>query len=103
MGYLLSIDAGTTREYQLLTPGPDLVEFDAEDYWFHCKRGIAEALESGYANPEEIVALSISCQSETLVVLDRGGRPLRRAIVWLDNRSDKESEAIAGELGEGCI
>jgi len=117
MSYLLGIDAGTTsmkvalfdvdgllinsftEEYQLETPVLDWVELDPDFYWQSCVRGIRAVIDSSGVASEKIKALAISSQGETLITLDKNGEPLRKAIVWLDNRSKEEAEAIAEKFG----
>ncbi len=110
---LLALDIGTTsvkgvlfdpqggilaqgsREYQLCKPAPDWVELDCEGYWQAAGAVIAQILQTGGVRPETIAAVGVTSQGETLILLDRRGRPLRRAIVWLDNRSREGAETIA--------
>lgn len=112
MSYLLGIDIGTTslktalfkddgscvgevtQEYKLLTPIIGVVELEAEVYWQACKRGIKTLLEKTKVNPKKILSLAICSQGETFICLDKYGKPLRRAIVWLDNRSLEEAKII---------
>jgi D-xylulose kinase len=116
MAYLLGLDAGTTSfkaalfddegrevasassEYSLLTPEANIVEIEAETYWKVCKLVLSEVCQK--ADVGDIKALAISSQGETLISLDKDGRPLRRAIVWLDNRSEAEAEILKSELGK---
>ena len=109
---LLGIDVGTTsikaslytpdhrqvvsgcENYSLETPREGYVEFPAKRYWdIVCglTRKVAEtAVEAGHI----VSALALSCQGETLICLDKAGVPLRPAIVWLDNRAEKEAAAL---------
>ncbi|MHB0856086.1 MAG: xylulokinase [Anaerolineae bacterium] len=116
---LLGIDAGTTsmkaavfdldgrmlgvdlQEYDLLAPGPALVELDPETYWQACCRAVRNAVERAGAPP--IAALSISCQGETLIPVDAKGKPLRRAIVWLDNRAVDEARDLAEQFDPNTV
>ena len=109
----LGIDAGTTslkaalytadgrllaqgqEEYSLLTPGPGIVEMAAEVYWQACCRAVAAALAAGGIRPQQVAALAVASQGETLIPVDAQGRPLRRAIVWLDSRAVAEAAHIA--------
>jgi len=117
MSYLLGVDVGTTSvkcvlfdrsgkvmasgrsEYELFTPRPDFVEAEAETYWQAFKECLAKVLNESKANAEDILGIGISSQGETFVALGKDGKPLRRAIVWLDNRSKEESEIIRGRFG----
>ena len=112
MKYVMGIDIGTTslkaavfdenlnpvksvtKDYTLETKG-DFVEFDAEQYWILTKEAIDE-LKADY----EITAMSIDTQCETIIVTDENGKPLRKAIVWLDNRAAKEADTIREAFGE---
>ncbi|MBQ4088212.1 MAG: hypothetical protein IJC78_08205 [Clostridia bacterium] len=112
MKYVMGIDIGTTslkaavfdealnpvasvtKDYTLEVLG-DCVEFDAEQYWVLVKEAIDE-LSASY----EIYALSIDTQCETLIVTDENGKPLRKAIVWLDNRAAKQADEIRARFGE---
>ncbi len=95
--------ARCTREYTLDTPSSLRVELDPEVYW----RAFREALHAVLATPGvsagDVACLGVSAQGETLVLLDRAGRPLRPAIVWMDNRAQAESDFLAEELGNEQI
>lgn len=101
---VLAIDAGTTgvtavvvsvdgaivaKGYQEFTqhfPRPGWVEHAPEEIWQATIAATREVL--GQVPPEEITALGITNQRETVVLWDREtlGSP-RRAIVWQDRRS----------------
>jgi xylulokinase len=70
------------------------VEFDAEKYWHICRKGIMDLLSKSKINPKEVVSISLCSQAETLVVLDKNNKPLRKAISWLDSRSKKECDIL---------
>jgi len=108
---LLGIDIGTTSlkaaafndkleqltqatvDYTLETKGV-YAEFPAEKYWDITKEGIQKATEG-----LEIEALSIDTQCETLILTDEYGTPVRKAIVWVDNRADEEAKLIEDHFG----
>jgi len=111
--YLLTIDVGTTsvkvgifgtdgqvrkiatQEYALSTPSSDRIELAVNIYWSACKKGIAEVFKNSGIKSEAIVAISISSQGETLIPVDKSGKPLRNAIIWLDSRAKAESLEIS--------
>lgn len=112
----LGIDAGTTamkaalfsqngeliavssQEYTLETPKLAWVELDPRVYWQKCVQVIAEVLKITGCKPQDIQALAISSQAETLICLDCNGQPVRKAIVWLDNRAVEEAAEIAAKF-----
>jgi xylulokinase len=59
---------------------------------------LASALaQSGLA--DQLAAVSVGAQQHGLVVLDRGGRPMRPAMLWNDTRSANEAASIVSALG----
>jgi sugar (pentulose or hexulose) kinase len=113
MTQLLTIDAGTTsikvavfdetglmlatslQEYTLLTPAVDRVELPVHVYWQSAVAGIQEVLAAARVNSGDIAAVGVTGQGETIIPIDRDGRALRNAIVWLDNRAAEEAQQIA--------
>ena len=88
----------STQEYVLLTPKNNYVEADAGVYWESFKKGLLELKNiTGYI-PQEIKAIGISAQGETLFFVDKEGNPIRNAIVWMDNRAQDEAREIAGRF-----
>jgi xylulokinase len=84
----------STQEYSLLTPAPAVVEGDVNTYWESFKKGILALKRKCAFSAENIKALGISAQGETLFFLDQYGAPLRNAIVWMDNRAQAEAESL---------
>ena len=111
MPYLLGIDIGTagakallmnesgevvrvaSRDYDLVNPRPGWVEQDPADWWRGMCGAVREVCESV---GDDVVALSISTQGDTILPVDKRGEPLRHAITWLDSRSTRQCD----ELGE---
>jgi sugar (pentulose or hexulose) kinase len=82
-----------------VSPQPGWAEQDPELYW----RSIGEACSAlwagGVARAEEIAGVALTTQRGTVVVTDEDGRPLRPAIVWLDQRRADGVPAIGGING----
>lgn len=117
MSYILVVDSGTTatkltlfdlagnsvasslQEYSLETPNTVSVELAVPKYWEAFKAGTRDVLDQSGANPAEIRVIGISAQGETLINLDQKGQPLRNAIIWMDNRAEKEADVLADHFG----
>ena len=117
METILALDLGTTAlkcalhdlrgnvlakaamEYELITPDADSVEMEVETYWKAFKSALGTVLKYSGVNPGNIRALGISAQGETLILADKNGKPLRRAIVWLDNRAQQEANELVERFG----
>ena len=112
MKYYLGLDMGTTgvkaavftpdgvmagsglAEYTLETPSPDIVELETEQYWISAKKAISEAVEKAGIKADEIRSIAVTGQAETLIFTDEKGNPVRKAIVWLDNRAHEEAAEL---------
>ena len=73
-------------DFPYFSPEPDWAEQDA-DFYYEAISGCALRLKERM--PEEwkrIEAVSISTIRDTIVCVDRNGKPLRPAILWLDKR-----------------
>ena len=84
-----------SEEYGLLGES-ERVECEVSTYWECLKVAVhkANALRLERGSGGEVAGISISCQGETFVCLDADLRPLRPAIVWLDNRAVAEAEEL---------
>ena len=81
--------------------GDNRYEQDPEDWW----RSACVALSGLFQEiaPERVAAIAISNQRETFVPLGPKGVPVRPAIVWLDQRCEKEVAWLAGKVGADKI
>ncbi|MEZ5121933.1 MAG: glycerol kinase GlpK [Solirubrobacterales bacterium] len=110
---ILAIDQGTTattclifdeagelvgrayRELEQHFPRPGWVEHDAGEIWALTRAVADAALEDAGLEEDELVAIGITNQRETICVWDPAtGEPLHRALVWQDRRT----AARCGEL-----
>ena len=90
--------AGTGRcSIPLSNPGPNLYEQNPDDWWSSAKTAIQQLIKQ--VSPERIAALSISNQRETFVPLDKNAKPVRQAIVWLDQRCGNEVKWLSDKVG----
>lgn len=89
-----SIIADTVREYILESPHASYVECSESTYWNAFTDGLRELLDKIGERSKNIKALGISAQGETLFFLDKNGKPLRNAIVWMDNRAVDEANEL---------
>ncbi len=84
----LQVQAVEQQEFPQLYPRPGWVEHDPEGLWQSQKTVLLQVLEKAACRPEQIAALAITNQRETVVVWDRHtGRPLTNAIVWQCRRT----------------
>ncbi|MEA5047598.1 MAG: FGGY family carbohydrate kinase [Eubacteriales bacterium] len=117
--YVIGLDIGTTgtkallvdtkdgtvlgkgyQGYSLVTQGAH-VEQDANDWIKASVFAISEALRGN--EHMDISALSISSQGASMAIADRDGKPLCRAITWMDTRASAEAAELEQALGNDYV
>lgn len=111
--YIMALDAGTTsnrcvlfdrkgnlcsvaqKEFTQFFPKPGWVEHDADEIW-SSQLGVAvEAMSKIGASAQDIAAIGITNQRETVIVWDREtGIPVYHAIVWQCRRTAKYCDEL---------
>ena len=71
-------------------------EQDPEDWWRAFVAATQELMGNTRAATDEIAAISCSCQGECTIPVDRNGRPLHRAVLWIDMRGGDAIRRRAG-------
>ena len=111
--YLLSIDQGTTgttaslintkgqiqfgvnKEFRQIFPKPGWVEHDPTDIWKSTLASIRGVMKMAKARPQQMIAIGITNQRETVVAWDREtGEPVGNAIVWQCRRTTPFCEVL---------
>ncbi len=114
--YILSLDQGTTssraivfdkkgnivsmaqKEFAQHFPKPGWVEHDPQEIWSTQAGVAAEAVTKKGLNAENISAIGITNQRETVVVWNRiTGKPIYNAIVWQDKRTSGYCDELKKE------
>ena len=118
--YILALDQGTTssraivfdkkgnivtvaqKEFTQYFPKPGWVEHDPNEIWSTQAGVAAEAIAKKGLNVENIAAIGITNQRETVVVWDKNtGVPVYNAIVWQDKRTAQYCDELKdlGKIG----
>jgi len=118
LNYLLGIDIGTsstktvlfdekgeittsaTDVYPLYQPRNGWAEQDADDWWNAAVTTIKEVLAKSKVNPKDIKGIGLSGQMHGLVMLGKNNKPLRKSIIWCDQRTSLECDQITSLVGE---
>ena len=112
-GYILTIDQGTTgttallvdqqgkllskftKEYTQIYPRPGWVEHDPNEIWQSVEVAVTKAIETAGAKPNEILAIGITNQRETVILWDKNNsKPVYNAIVWQCRRTSDYCENL---------
>lgn len=111
--YVMALDAGTTsnrailfnekgqicsvaqKEFRQIFPKPGWVEHDANEIWSTQLGVCVEAMSKIGATAEDIAAIGITNQRETVVVWDKKtGEPVHNAIVWQCRRTSEYCDEL---------
>lgn len=95
-----AVVAKATRSYSSRTPRPGWSEQDPEQWWRATDEAIAELTANLPGRGAEVAGIGLCGQMHGLTPLDSGGRVLRPAILWNDQRSAPQCERIT-ELAGG--
>jgi sugar (pentulose or hexulose) kinase len=118
--YLLGIDNGTTitkaalfdlqgreiavgsQEVSVRHPEPGWAEQSMEEIWQAVVHAIRQCLATAAIDPASIGGISLSGHGGGVWLLDRDGKPVRDAIIWLDGRAKPylDQWATDGRLDE---
>jgi xylulokinase len=74
-----------------------------ENWWDAAKDAIRGALADARVAGERIRGIGLSGQMHGLVILDAGGSVIRPALIWCDQRSQAQVDAVNAKLGRENI
>ena len=73
---------------------------EPEDWINAAFETIRTVLAKSGIDPKDIAGIGISGQMHGLVMLDKSNRPLRRSIIWCDQRTAAECDEIHSRVGK---
>ncbi|MCG8595406.1 MAG: xylulokinase [Kiloniellales bacterium] len=85
------------------SPQPGWSEQAPEDWWRALRNALPRALAAGKLAGGDIAAVGISAGAHIAVLTDAAGQVLRPAILWNDQRSAAEAEALHARAGAEII
>jgi glycerol kinase len=93
-----NVRASASQEFKQYYPQPGWVEHDAEEIWQSQLAVTQKVLAGSRARLEDVAALGISNQRETVVLWDRAtGKPVHHAIVWQCRRTAAMCDRVRRE------
>jgi len=94
-----TIASATSEHAPFASPEIGWAEQDPNDWWRACVNAIKEVLHSGKCTPDEIGAISFSGQMHGSVFLDETDKVIRPALLWCDQRTEKQCVEITEKIG----
>jgi xylulokinase len=116
--YFLGIDSSTTAtkailidgngkilgvaasEYAYETPHPLWSEQDPQLWWIAAVASIRQVVKEAGVDPAKVAGIGLTGQMHGLVILDEDGQVLRPAILWNDQRTQRQCDAIREVIGK---
>ncbi len=83
-----------SEPYKVHYPKADWAEQEPEDWWNAVTRTTKLLLEESGVSTSDILCVTFSTQMLGIVPIDSEGIPLRRAIIWLDNRACRQAQIM---------
>ncbi|KRQ86271.1 Xylulose kinase [Caloramator mitchellensis] len=93
------IVASSTKEFPIYYPYPNWAEQNPEEWWISTKEGIREILDNTGIKGEDVKSIGLSGQMHGLVMLDKNNNVLDPAILWCDQRTQRECDYLNIEYG----
>ncbi|PWH16107.1 MAG: xylulokinase [Ardenticatenia bacterium] len=116
--YILAHDLGTTGNkatlfdaegtmlasafsgYETFHPYGHWAEQEPEDWWRAVIETTQKLLADARVAPQDVAVIGFSGQMMGCLPVDAHGRPLRRCIIWADQRAVEQADRLAAALGE---
>jgi glycerol kinase len=113
--YYISIDQGTTssrsvlydnsfnqitqeqQEFKQYYPAEGLVEHDPEEIWSSVLNTTKTLMSKNNVRSSDVISIGITNQRETVMLWDKDGKVLNKAIVWQDRRTAEFCEKLKVE------
>ncbi|CAN5566737.1 xylulokinase [soil metagenome] len=117
MGFLLGIDIGTSgtktllcdesgkvvatamAEHRIFSPKPGWSEQHPEDWWQATITATKAVMKKAKAKAADVKAIGLSGQMHGSVFLGAGNKVLRPALLWNDQRTQKQCDEITSKAG----
>jgi xylulokinase len=118
MSYSMGIDVGTTGTRAVIVrpdghvvaaaladhqpmrmPQPGWAEQDPEDWWKAAIAAVRGALDRAELKGSDIAAIGLSGQMHGVVLMDSTRAVLRPSLIWCDQRSQAQCDAITSRVG----
>jgi xylulokinase len=98
-----TVVAFASAEHPLFHPRPGWAEQEADNYWDAVVRCIRSCLSQGSDFADRVAGVALSGLVGVTLPVDSGGRPVRRAMIWMDGRSEAECAELRERVGEERI
>ncbi len=96
------IVAHGSHEHPLFHPKPGYAEQEADNYWDAVVSAVKQCLSQGNF-ADRISGVALSGLVGVMLPVNKNGKPVRPAMIWMDARSEAECQDIRDRVGEDKI
>ena len=93
--------ASAYEPYDVSFPAPGWAEQDPALWLAALRRAVQRVLEEPDVEPSAVKGMSFGSQLDGVVAVDRDGRALRPALIWMDRRAEEQARRLAERIAEG--
>jgi xylulokinase len=93
------VSSGTEEHQPFASPQPGWAEQDPRGWWRACGIAVKKALQKSGLRADEIACVGFSGQMHGAVLLDENGEVVRPALIWCDQRTEKQSRELSEKFG----
>jgi len=94
------IIASSSQGYPIYSPHPGWAEQDPEEWWESTIKAVRKAVHQSQIKPSQIKAVGLSGQTHGTVLVGKSFLPLRKAIIWMDQRSIAQIRWLQERMGK---
>src|SRR5262244_2466066 len=94
-----ALSAGSEEHQPFASPRPGWAEQDPRDWWRACGLAVKKALLESRLRADEIACVGFSGQMHGAVLLDAEDQVVRPALIWCDQRTEKQSRELSLKFG----
>ncbi len=97
------VSAFTAAHREMRMERPLWAEQDPDDWWSACEAAIRGVLLQAGADGSAVAGVGLTGQMHGLVLLDEKNEVIRPALIWCDQRSQKQVDFVNSKLGSAQV
>lgn len=90
-------------EYKTYYPKPLWVEQAPEEWWSATKKAVRTLVDKHLRKDDSVCGISVSSQAPALVGIDRNGKPIGNAWIWMDRRATSTCQKVLSPYAEEIL